>query len=42
MSNYFQADSATVAALAAQQLHYPNMLALVQAYNQRWLAALGR
>lgn len=42
MSEYFQDDPATVAALAARQLHYPDMLALVQAYNQRRLAASGR
>lgn len=39
MSEYFKDDSATVAAVAQQRLHYPDMLALVQAYNQRQLAA---
>jgi|GEM_PF-2227164 len=39
MSAFFQDDPATVAALAQQQLHYPDMLALVRAYNQRQLAA---
>jgi hypothetical protein len=39
MSEYFKDDAETVAALAAQQLHYPDMLTLVQAYNQRRLAA---
>jgi hypothetical protein len=37
MSEYFKDDAETVAALAAQQLHYPDMLALVQAYNERRL-----
>jgi hypothetical protein len=39
MSQYFNDDPETVAAVAQQQLRYPNMLALVQAYNQRRLAA---
>ncbi|RZK62598.1 MAG: hypothetical protein EOO59_02105 [Hymenobacter sp.] len=38
LSEYFKDDSATVAAVTQQQLRYPDMLALVQAYNQRRLA----
>jgi hypothetical protein len=39
MSEYFKDDPETVAAVTQQQVHYPDMLALVQAYNQRRLAA---
>jgi hypothetical protein len=35
MSAYFHDDPATVTALAQQQVHYPDMLAIVQAYNER-------
>ncbi len=39
MSEYFKDDPETVAAVTQQQVHYPDMLALVQAYNQRRLAS---
>jgi hypothetical protein len=39
ISEYFKDDPETVSAVAQQKLHYPDMLALVQAYNQRQLAA---
>lgn len=39
MSDYFQDDPATVAAIAQQQVHYADMLAIVQAYNQRQAAS---
>lgn len=41
MSAYFQDDPATVTALIQQQVHYPDMLAIVQAYNQHKLGAPG-
>lgn len=39
MCAYFQDDPATVAALIQQQVRYPDMLAIVQVYNQHRLAA---
>jgi hypothetical protein len=39
MSEYFKDDPETVAAVTQQQVHYPDMLALVQAYNQRRLVS---
>jgi hypothetical protein len=39
MSEYFKDDPETVAAVTQQQVHYPDMLTLVQAYNQRRLAS---
>lgn len=39
MSEYFQDDPLTVAALLQQQVHYPDMLAIVRQYNQRRAAA---
>ena len=37
MNEFFQDDPATVSALTQQQLRYPDMLAIVQAYNQHKL-----
>jgi hypothetical protein len=37
MSEYFKDDPATVAALLQKQVHYPDMLAIVLAYNQHKL-----
>jgi hypothetical protein len=39
MSEYFKDDPATVTALLNKQLHYPDMLAIVQGYNTNRLAA---
>jgi hypothetical protein len=39
MSEYFKDDPATVTALLSKQVHYPNMLAIVRAYNENRLAA---
>jgi hypothetical protein len=41
MSEYFKDDPATVAALLQKQVHYPDMLAIVQAYNQHKLIEAG-
>jgi hypothetical protein len=39
MSAYFKDDPATVTALLSRQVHYPDMLAIVQGYNANRLAA---
>ena len=39
MSEYFKDDPATATALINKQLHYPDMLAIVQGYNANRLAA---
>lgn len=39
MSEYFKDDPATVTAVLSKQLHYPDMLAIVQGYNANRLAA---
>lgn len=41
MSAYFQDDPATVTALIQWQVRYPDMLAIVRAYNQHKLGAPG-
>lgn len=39
MSEYFKDDPATATALLSKQVHYPDMLAIVQGYNANRLAA---
>jgi hypothetical protein len=41
MSDYFKDDPETVTALTQQRVHYPDMFAIVQDYNQRKIAASG-
>jgi hypothetical protein len=41
MSDYFKDDPETVAALTQQRMHYPDMFAIVEDYNQRKIAASG-
>ena len=39
MSEFFQDDPITVAALTQHQVHYSDMLAIVETYNLRRLGA---
>lgn len=42
MSEYFKDDPATVAAITQREVHYRDMLAIVQGYNQRRAATQGQ